>query len=71
MLVDGAKVCVSATAAPDSEPPGSTRKLTKKKEAEAQREAEISRLKSQVAEASAAANREQTERLEEARRNIR
>ena len=70
MLVDGAKVCVSAAAAPDSEPADSTRKLTKKKEAEAQREAEISRLKSQVAEAAAAANREQTERLEEARRNI-
>ena len=78
-LIDGARVCVSATAAvsaatgtaTDPAQAGCAQKASSKRELEEMREAEISRVRAAIAKEHADANREETEKFSEAQANVR
>ena len=78
-LIDGARVCVSATAAvsaaagsaTDPAGAGSGQKAASKRELEEMRKAEISRVRAAIAKEHADANHEEIEKFSEAQANVR
>lgn len=78
-LIDGARVCVSATAAGPAAAPtssdaaeaGSGQKAASKRELEEMRKAEILRVQAAIAREHADANREEIEKFSEAQANVR